>query len=192
MARLKLGQYRVILADWPANFDTYSKKGAAKSPQRHYPTMSLAEVCALPIGALAAPDCALFFWATWPRIFDAQVIMRRWGFKYSGLAWEWFKYNFDTEKFAFGPGYGTRKNLEPCLLAKRGSPQLLSRSERDFIFAKRREHSRKPEEQYAPIERMYAGPRIEVFARQRRPGWDAWGNQLDKFSKRGTNGKAHQ
>lgn len=187
---IRLGSYGVILADWPANFDTYSKKGDAKSPQRHYKTMTLAEICALPVGALAAPDCALFFWSTWPRIFEAKTILRRWGFNYSGLAWEWFKFNFETGKAAFGPGFGTRKNLEPCLLARRGSPKLMSRRERDFIFAPRREHSRKPDEQYAPIERMFAGPRIELFARVRRPGWDSWGNEVDKFAPEGPHGKA--
>lgn len=179
--RIKLRSFRVILADWPSNFDTYSPAGGEKSPQSHYPTMTLEQICALPVGALAADDCALFFWATWPRIFQAQTILRRWGFVYSGLAWEWFKFNFQTGKAAFGTGYGTRKNVEPCLLARRGSPKVISRSERDFIFSPRREHSRKPEEQYERIERMFAGPRIELFARQRRRGWTAWGNEVDKF-----------
>ena len=187
--KIKLGSYAVILADWPSRFEGRAPIGAApaaRSPQGKYKTMTVAEACALPVAHLAADNCALFFWATWPRIFDAQKIIRRWGFNYSGLAWEWFKFNFETGKAAFGPGYGTRKNLEPCLLSRRGSPQLLSRSERDFIFEKRREHSRKPEEQYARIERMFAGPRIELFARERRPGWAAWGNEVDKFNKRET------
>lgn len=190
MSRLRLGSYGVILTDWPSNFDTYSPKGDAKSPQRHYETMTLEEICALPVGALAAPDCALFFWSTWPRIFDSKIIMQRWGFKYSGLAWEWLKYNPATRKFAFGPGYGTRKNCEPCLLARRGSPKLFSRSERDFIFAPRREHSRKPDEQYERIGRMYGDvARVELFARQRRRGWHSWGSEVDRFTGRERHGE---
>lgn len=163
---------RVILADPPWNFLTYSAKGLKKSAQRHYGCLSLADITALRVGDMAADDCALFMWVTWPMIFQAQAVINAWGFKYSGLAWEWIKQNPKTGKYSFGAGYGTRKNLEPCLLARRGTPKLKSRSERDFIFAARREHSRKPDEQYQKIENMYDGPYLELFARHRRPGWD--------------------
>lgn len=174
-------QYTVILADPAWTFATYSAKGKAKSPEQHYGCMTLPEICALPVRDWAAQDCALFMWATWPTIFQAQRVLEAWGFTYSGLAWEWIKRNPDTGKYAFGCGYGTRKNLEPCLLARRGKPKLLNHSVRDFMYARRREHSRKPDEQYARIESMYAGPYLEMFARQAWPGWDQWGNQVQKF-----------
>lgn len=174
-------KYSVIYADPPWLFKTYSAKGEGKSPQKHYACMKTADIAALPIRDIAADDCALFMWATWPMIFDAKAVIEGWGFQYSGLAWEWIKFNFETEKFAFGGGYGTRKNLEPLLLARRGSPRIKSRSVRDFLFAPRREHSRKPDENYARIESMYDGPYIELFARQSYPGWDCWGDQVDKF-----------
>jgi N6-adenosine-specific RNA methylase IME4 len=181
MLESKGKKYGVILADPPWTFKTYSQKGQGKSPQKHYDCMSIDDICALPVRDITADDCALFLWCTWPCIFQAQKVIEAWGFKYSGLAWEWIKYNEKTGKYSFGGGYGTRKNLEPCLLARRGKPQLQSRSVRDFIMSPRREHSRKPDEQYTRIETMYAGPYMELFARQKWRGWDAWGNQVDKF-----------
>lgn len=175
------GKFSVILADPPWKFRTWSNKGLGKSADQHYPTMSLDDICALPVSSIAADDCVLFIWSTWPTIFLTERVIDAWGFAYSGLAWEWIKHNPRTWKYAFGCGYGTRKNLEPCLLARRGNPKLLSRSERDFMFAPRREHSRKPDEQYERIERMYAGPRCELFARQQRAGWATAGNETAKF-----------
>ncbi len=174
-------KYGVILADPPWRFRTWTDTNDAKSARRHYDLLEPDEIRALPVAEWAAKDCALFVWATWPTIFQTEPVIRSWGFRYSGLAWEWFKFNPTSGKAAFGLGYGTRKNLEPCLLALRGKPTLKSRSERDWLSAPRREHSRKPEEQYERIEAMYDGPYLEMFARQTRPGWDAWGNEVGKF-----------
>jgi N6-adenosine-specific RNA methylase IME4 len=176
------GQFSVVLADPPWLFKTRSAKGEGKSAQRHYDCLSIADICTLPVADVAAKDCALFMWCTWPTIFHAERVANAWGFKYSGLAWEWIKRNPRTGKYAFGGGYGTRKNLEPCLLFRRGAPRVMSRSERDFMYGPRREHSRKPDEQYERIERMYpGGAKLELFCREARPGYTAWGNQTDKF-----------
>lgn len=178
---LPRGPFSVLLADPPWSFATYSDKGKGKSPEQHYETMSIDEICDIPVKGVMNKDAALFIWCTWPTIFHAQKVIEAWGFSYSGLAWEWIKRNPVNGKYAFGCGYGTRKNLEPCLLARRGKPALLSKSERDFLYAPRREHSRKPDEQYDRIERMYDGPYLEMFARNHRVGWESWGNQVDKF-----------
>lgn len=200
------GGFRVILADPPWDFANYSAKGEAKNPKQHYHCMTVDEICALPVELLAADDCALFLWCTWPLMPAWNQVIEAWGFRYAGLAWEWIKFNPETGKYAFGPGYGTRKNLEPCLLATRGEPPLRHRtgpffgqsqvpegvrSVRDFIAAMpldairapRREHSRKPKEQYERIETLFAGPYVELFARQRRPGWEAWGDQVGLFEE---------
>lgn len=176
-------KYGVILADPPWTFKHWSSKGDDKSAQSHYDCMTIEDICALPVTFAAADDCALFIWCTWPTIFQAKDVIEAWGFRYRGLAWEWIKYNPDTDKYAFGTGYGTRKNLEPCLLATRGKPKRKSASIRDFIKAPRREHSRKPDEQYHNIQELFDGPYLELFARQQRGGWDSWGNQVDKFEK---------
>lgn len=181
------GTFGCIMADPPTRFETFSAAGEAKSPQAQYDTMTIDEIKALPVYDLAAKDCVLFFWSVWPLMPHWNDMIEAWGFTYKGLAWEWFKYNEDTEKFRFGPGYGTRKNLEPCLLATRGSPKRKSRSERDFIieqcdpdviFAAGREHSRKPYDQYEKIEALFDGPYIELFGRgQQRENWAVWGNE---------------
>jgi N6-adenosine-specific RNA methylase IME4 len=82
-----------------------------------------------------------------------------------------------------GMGYWTRANSEACLLATRGKPKRLNADVRQGIIAPRREHSRKPDGIHARIERLVAGPYCELFARERRPGWDAWGNEVDKFTR---------
>ena len=169
-------KYNVILADPPWHFQTRSKKGEKKSASQYYSTMDLDQICALDVSSIASDNSALFLWCCWPHIFMAERVMQAWGFKYSGLAWEWVKYNEETGKFAFGLGYGTRKNVEPCLLARRGNPKLQSGSIRDILFAKRRQHSQKPYEQYFRIEDMYDGPYVEMFAREGRRRWDVWGD----------------
>jgi N6-adenosine-specific RNA methylase IME4 len=181
-APLPAGKFGVILADPPWRFVTWSAKGEGKSPQRHYGCLPVDAIAALPVASIAARDCALFLWATWPTMPQAFALIDAWGFEYSGLGWEWCKYNGATDRYAFGGGLGgTRKNVEPCLLARRGRPKRLANGVRDLLFAKRREHSRKPDEQYERCQALYAGPYLELFARQAWPGWAAWGNQKDKF-----------
>jgi N6-adenosine-specific RNA methylase IME4 len=112
-----------------------------------------------------------------------------WGFEYKTCGFCWIKADatqiemFDEEVTAdMLLGYWTRSNSEVCLLATRGSPKRLAADVRQAIIAPKREHSRKPDGIHERIERLVAGPYIELFARQRRPGWDVWGNEVDKFS----------
>jgi N6-adenosine-specific RNA methylase IME4 len=182
-ANLPYGHFGAILLDPPCEFTTRSEKGKGKSPERHYQCMSLDEIAALPVGELAAAHAALCMWIPCPHTCAAERLMKGWDFRFSGLAWGWLKYNPKTEKYAFGCGYSTRKNIELCWLGLRGSPWLKTRSERDFIISPRRTHSRKPDEQYAKIERLYPGPYLELFARQTWSGWTSWGNQKDMFDE---------
>lgn len=177
---LKRGHYRAILADPPWTFKLRSAKGAHKSPQRHYECMGWHDLAALPVRELAAPSCMLFMWATWPKIADALALMRAWGFTYkSGGAW---LKTTASGKPAFGTGYTLRSSCEPFLIGALGAVKYVSRSERNVITALRREHSRKPDEQYGIIERLIpGGPYAELFARTTRPGWDSWGNEVRRF-----------
>jgi N6-adenosine-specific RNA methylase IME4 len=197
------GGFSVIHIDSPWLFQNFSEAGEEKNAIAHYPCMETEDIMRLPLQVLAADDCAVFSWHTWPMMKTWARVIDAWGFDYAGLAWEWLKFNPETGKYAFGPGYGTRKNVEPCLLLTRGDPKLRpgeleffgnivvtgSRSVRDFILewpadairAPRREHSRKPDEAWKRIETMFEGPYVELFARTRRKGWKAWGNELDKF-----------
>lgn len=98
------GAYGAILADPNWQFLTRGRNGHGKSPERHYRTMSFDRIAALPVWRVAARDCALFLWCTWPTIEQGLALIKAWGFRYSGLAWEWFKFNPATGKAAFGGG----------------------------------------------------------------------------------------
>lgn len=195
------GGFKTMLIDFPWEFEHWSAKGQGKAPQRHYDCMSIEEICSAPIHALMADDCAVFMWMTWPLMMQWPTVINALGLEYGGLAYEWLKFNPKTGKYAFGGGYGTRKNLEPCVLCMKGDPQLRQpiasdmlgdavipagvRSVRDFIEAMpldairapRRLHSQKPDEQYERIETLFDGPYVELFSRADRPGWTSWGNQ---------------
>lgn len=174
--------YQVILADPPWDFEVWNRDtGSGRSPSAHYNTMNLDSICALPVGDLAAKNCALFLWAVWPRIFDAQRVIEAWGFTFKTLAWEWIKLNPSGVGFHLGMGYYTRANPEPCLLAVKGNMPVATRSERNLLITPIMEHSRKPDEQYGKIDRLYpqAWPRLEMFCRRPWPGWDVWGNEVE-------------
>lgn len=187
-------KYGVILADPPWAYSVFSKKGEGRSASKHYPTMSTAEICALPIEMMAEKNAHLFLWCTGPNIVrgDHVTIMKAWGFQPSAMAFVWLKtkksaakqggFFIDEHLFGKGMGHTTRQNAEFVLLGRRGSPKRCDKSIHQLILAPRRQHSRKPDEIYSRIE-AYAGdlPRIELFARQKWPGWDQWGNEVSKF-----------
>jgi N6-adenosine-specific RNA methylase IME4 len=188
--------YDLIMADpaWPTQMR--SPKGERKSSVAKYGAMSWAELEAFPLGELAARDCLLWLWCTWPLLLhggdprrhfagaDAATsrpgaCMKAWGFRYvTGGAW--FK-RTRHGKAAFGTGYRLRSCCEPFLIGTIGNP-LTTRRERNAIEDLVREHSRKPEAAYALCERWMAGARrVELFSRRSRPGWDTWGLEAGKF-----------
>lgn len=183
------GSFGAILADPPWSFRTWSDRGRDRCPdamvrqkglaERHYATMPLAKIEQLPVGDVAAPDSVLFLWAVDCMLPEAIALMERWGFKFKTVAFTWAKtLKSDPERTHTGLGYWTRGNPETCLLGTRGAPKRLAADVRQLIVAQRREHSRKPDEQYERIERLVAGPYLELFARHPRPGWTQWGDQL--------------
>lgn len=201
------GGFRCILADPPWRFTTFSDKGRGRcpdgpltrnesrqnSPARHYDTMTLGEIKALPVAATAARDAVLLLWVVDPMVPEAIEVGRSWGFTYKTTGFVWAKERRvtsrrgdafdepDHKRFPMGTGYWTRSNPELCLLFTRGKPKRVSAAVRKLLIAPRREHSRKPDEQYERIEGLVEGPYLELFARTERPGWTAWGNQTDRF-----------
>jgi N6-adenosine-specific RNA methylase IME4 len=174
--------YRVIYADPPWTFATYSRKGKGRSAEAHYDCMSLAEIKALPVAEWAADDCVLLMWTTDPLLEKAFDVIRAWGFTYKTVGFYWVKLNksspqlvYDKRSFFTGLGFWTRANPEPCLLATRGSPHRRRADVPKLIVSPRREHSRKPDEVYERIEALCEGPYLEMFARSARPGWFPWG-----------------
>lgn len=173
-------KYSVILADPPWSYYSWDKNTGpqGRTAAKHYSTMSVEEICALPVMDLANENCAMFLWAVWPDIFRAQEVIEAWGFRYATIAWVWAKLNPSSMGFHWGLGYYTRANTEPCLLAVRGSMPPAVKDVQALIVEPVREHSRKPESQYDKIERLYPDTDyIELFARRSRPGWDCWGNE---------------
>lgn len=166
----------------------------SNSPARHYDTMDLDEIKAIPVQTVAADDCLLIMWVVDSMIPQALEVGAAWGFDFKTVAYYWAKRRRETSSrkgpdddqicdrsFPMGTGYWTRGNPEQAFLFTRGSPRRLSAGVRKLILDPRREHSRKPDDSYARTERLVAGPYLELFARQERPGWTVWGNQTDRF-----------
>lgn len=196
------GGFGLIMADPPWSYEMRSDKGYAKAPEAHYRTMPLAEIAALPVEALAAPDCLLWLWAVNPKLPEALEVVSAWGFTFK-TAGTWVK-RTARGRDAFGTGYILRSASEPFLIATRGKPKT-TRATRSMIptydqgrqpvsdggdwpigtitiEALAREHSRKPDEAFRAAEQlMPEARRLELFSRQRREGWTVWGNEVGKF-----------
>lgn len=188
---LPRNHYRAILADPPWGFKTWSgpeKKVASRGTVAPYQTMEIADMAAMPVLDVAADDCALFMWFVWPTLPEALTLIEKWGFTYKTCAFAWLKADpyrlFALEEdVRMGLGYWTRSNSEACLLATRGKIKRRDNGVRQGIIEPIRQHSRKPDCVHDRIQRLVAGPYLELFARQTRPGWDVWGNQTTKFNE---------
>ena len=173
-------KYKVIYADPPWQFKTYSEKGLGKSADQYYPTMSLSDIKALPVSEIADKDCALFLWTTIPFLRQSFDVMKSWGFEYKTVAFVWIKRNRKSDGLFWGTGYWTRANSEICMLATRGNPKRVSASVHRVIISRIEEHSKKPQESRERIVKLMGDvPKIELFARQKVDGWDVWGNEVD-------------
>lgn len=181
------GPFGAILSDPPWAFMGYNSQGTPhRSEEDHYPTMTLDEIKALPVQQAAAKDCALFMWVIGSHLDQALELGRAWGFKYKTDVFTWVKTGkHDPAVRPISMGFWSRKQTEQCLLFTRGSPKRLDagvrqlfETDEQIIFAPKREHSRKPDEQYERIERLVSGPYLEMFARRRQTGWSSWGNEV--------------
>jgi N6-adenosine-specific RNA methylase IME4 len=161
---------------WP--FGSYSER-SMNAVIQHYETMSIEEIKALPVAQLAAPDCALFLWCTWPNMPIWHEVIEAWGFRYSALGFEWVKLNANGKGLHWGIGLGgTRQNPEPCLFARLGKPLRLDEGVHSVIMAPVGVHSEKPDEAYRRMQRLFGGPYLELFARKPRAGWTTWGDEI--------------
>lgn len=182
-------RYGCLLADPPWPFATFvGNKVPQRAEEQHYETMTIEEISALPVEDVAADDAVLFLWFTWPILLGALEIIGAWGFTYKTCAFAWLKADVSTIDLFPDPkladmtlGYWTRANSEICLLATRGKPKRLSAGVRQGIIEPRRQHSRKPDCVHARIEKLVGGPRLELFGRRQREGWDVTGNDVERF-----------
>ena len=177
-------KYNVIYADPPWKYGdvhTWYKMGGGVA--KHYKTMNLEELNAMSdkIKKIAAADCLLFMWVTFPNLKEGIKTIENWGFKYKTLGFSWIKLNKINKKPCFGIGFYTKSNCEVCLIGIKGKPGNLIKSNKvsSCIISERREHSRKPDEARERIEQLVGQvPKIELFARQEFDGWDCWGNEV--------------
>lgn len=181
-ATLEGERFGAILADPPWKFQTWSGKGEGRSASQHYDVMTVAQIARLPVASLAAEDCVLFLWGTWPMLPQVLQVMQAWGFTYKTCAFDWMKLSGSNIP-SIGNGYWTRSNTEFCLLGTRGKPKRKHADVPMALLERRQEHSRKPWIVHHRIEALVDGPYLELFARQRRAGWEQWGNETGKFDE---------
>lgn len=170
------GQYATIVADPPWRYKTTLPGFATTREARSavpYDTLSVAEIAALPVADLAAPDAHLYLWTTNTHLPAAFAVAEAWGFKYSTLL-VWVK---TPRGFAGFPTYNVC--TEYVLFCRRGSLQAKSRVERNWWEWRRRQHSAKPEHFLDMVEAVSPGPYLEMFSRRHRLGWDVWGDQVE-------------
>ena len=175
------GGFDLIMADPPWSFENFSTAGEAKNARAQYTCMELADIKQMPVSALAADNAVLWLWVTNPMLREGIETLAAWGFELK-TAGHWVK-RTRHGKLAFGTGYILRCAGEPFLIGTRGTPKT-SRSVRSVIEGPVREHSRKPDEAFRAAEQLIPDARrIELFSRQRRPGWANWGNESTKFGE---------
>lgn len=172
-------RYNIIYADPPWAYRDKALAGKRGAGCK-YPTQSLEWICNLPIENIAANDAALFLWITMPHLSSAFAVISAWGFTYKTCAFTWVKTNKKAPTLFWGMGNYTRANAELCLLATRGKLKRVSARVHSIIQAPLREHSAKPTCTRERIVDLLGDiPRIEFFARERVPGWDGWGLEVD-------------
>lgn len=166
------GPYRVIVMDPPWRYDARAEDASHRG-RNQYPDMSQAELLRLPVATLAEPDAILWLWTTNAFMRDALDLVSAWGFtEKTILTWD---------KVNLGLGDWLRNITEHCILAVRGRPLVTLTNQTTLITEKRREHSRKPEAFYALVEALCPGSKLEMFSREPREGWAAWGAETEKF-----------
>lgn len=175
--------FPVILIDPPWKFKTFSGKNSLphRTANDHYSTMTLKDLKALPVGKLAAPDTALIMWVVDSHFDQALELAAAWGFSFKTCLLVWVKTTNDGAFLRMSMGYYSRKQTEQAWLFTKGKPKRVGKGVRQVILAPRREHSRKPDEQYERIEALFNGPYVELFSRTTRKGWKVRGNDTARW-----------
>lgn len=189
--------FDLVAIDPPWAFNSNSLANPGRNARRHYPTLQVAEIAKLPVAQLLSENSMVPLWITGPLLaVGAHLeLFEAWGLVPSSLLFVWIKLKkgrkietFTQRDLFMGGGLTTRKNAEFVILGRRGRSLRAEANILDVIIEPVREHSRKPEEFYRRCER-YAGPtarRIDIFARQSRPGWTTWGLEKTMFDQKET------
>ena len=178
-------RFACVLADPPWQFINRTGKMAPEHKRlNRYATMTLAEISALPVAEALAPTAHLYLWVPNALLPEGLAVMKAWGFAYkSNIVWH--KLRKDGGSDGRGVGFYFRNVTEILLFGVKGkNARTLApgRTQVNYLGTRKREHSRKPDEQYDLIESCSPGPRLELFARGPRPGWAVWGNQSEEYA----------
>ena len=169
-------KYQIIYADPPWS---YQGKMMNSSVTDHYSVMSIKNICNIPVKEIADKDCILFMWVTMPKLNECFEVINAWGFEYKSCAFTWVKRNKKSNSWFMGLGRWTRANAELCLLATKGNPKRINAGVHSIIDTPIEKHSKKPDITKEKIIQLVGNlPKIELFARQKTNGWDAWGNEV--------------
>ena len=167
-------KYNIVYADPPWQYWESGNKNQAL----HYTTMTIDEICDLPVKDITDDNCVLFMWVTYPILDQAFRVIESWGFKYSTAAFVWVKKNKQKDTPFVGCGAWTRANSELCLLATKGNVMRLDASISQVVESPIEEHSKKPDIVRELITNLVGElPRVELFCRNPAEGWDVWGNE---------------
>lgn len=176
------GGFRTILADPPWRFNNRTGKVAPEHKRLdRYDTMSLEEICDLPVGSVAAEKSHLYLWVPNALVPEGIKVMESWGYRYVSML-VWHKVRKDGGSDGRGVGFYFRNVTEPILFGVKGKNNRTlqpGRRQVNLLATRKREHSRKPDEIYEIIEACSPGPYLEMFARYPRKGWKSWGNEAD-------------
>jgi N6-adenosine-specific RNA methylase IME4 len=174
------GPFGSILADPPWRFQNSTGKVAPEHRRlRRYATMSAEEIAALAVADIAADPAHLYLWCPNAMLWEGMHVMRAWGFQYKTVI-VWHKVRKDGGSDGRGVGFYFRNVTEMLLFGARGKNARTlppGRRQVNYIASRKREHSRKPDEQYGLIEACSPGPWLELFARGRRANWISWGDE---------------
>lgn len=171
-------QYQIIYADPPWSYKDKALAGNRGAGCK-YPVQSKEWLDTLPVSEIAATDCTLFLWVTMPKLNECWDLIQKWGFEYKTVAFTWVKRNKKASSWFWGMGRWTRANAELCLIATKGKPKRISAAVHSVIDTPIEKHSKKPDIVRDRIVQLLGDiPRIELFARNKAEGWDAWGNEI--------------
>lgn len=187
-------KFATVLADPPWQFVNRTGKVAPEHRRlNRYGTMNVEAIGALPIADVLLPTAHLYLWVPNALLPDGLRVMQAWGFRYKANI-VWHKLRKDGGSDGRGVGFYFRNVTEILLFGVRGKnarTQQLGRTQVNYIGTRKREHSRKPDEQYPLIEGCSPGPYLEMFARGTREGWTSWGNQAEANYKPSWDTYAH-
>jgi len=185
LKQLEGKKFKTILADPPWQFQNRTGKMAPEHKRlNRYPTMKLNDIMALPVQEITEDTAHLYLWVPNALLADGLKVLEAWGFTYkTNLIW--YKVRKDGGPDRRGVGFYFRNVTEMLLFGVKGKKARTlqpGRSQENMIISRKREHSRKPDEQYELIESCSPGDYLELFARGPREGWDVWGNQAEEYS----------